>query len=224
MDTIPVLKTKRLYLTPSSESEIQKLLEATGDVSLKQTYSHMLEACRINPEQQGWYVPWRMMLKDKPEETIGAIGFGGPPSEGCVSIGCGVNSEHEDNRYATEAARKMIAWAFSDKSVYIVKAETLPDNEASVRLLKRLKFEKVGSSGKNQSFILKRPRTEWPTILIACGMSVGMLAGMLTGQMLICMAVGMLTGLIAGRIFDNREKDRVDTCLAALRGTDMDSE
>jgi len=224
MKKLPVLKTKRMYLTPSTEQEISKLLEATEDPALKQTYSFMLAACRKNPEQQGWFVPWRMMLKDKPSESIGMIGFGGPPKDGCVSIGCGVNSEHEDNRYATEAARKLIGWAFNDKSVNIIKAETAPENEASVRLLKRLKFEKFGPGGKNISFVLKRPRTEWPTIMIAGGMAVGMLVGMLTGQMLIFMAAGMLAGLIAGRVFDNKEKDRVDNCLAGLGKNENDTE
>jgi RimJ/RimL family protein N-acetyltransferase len=67
--------------------------------------------------------------------TVGQCGFKGPPDKhGVVEIAYGVNSAQESKGYATEAARALVAYAFSFDQIHLVCAHTLPASNASKRL------------------------------------------------------------------------------------------
>jgi RimJ/RimL family protein N-acetyltransferase len=76
---------------------------------------------------------------------IGRCGFKGPPdAEGVVEIAYGVNPEHEGKGYATEAAAALTSYAFSHEQVRVVRAHTLPQPNASARVLTKCGFRRVG--------------------------------------------------------------------------------
>lgn len=76
-----------------------------------------------------------------------AIGMGifkGPPADGgVVEIACGIVPGHEGRGYATEVAQALVAYAFGSGRVVLVRAHTLPEPNASTRVLSKCGFERT---------------------------------------------------------------------------------
>ena len=192
------IKTKRMILRPMSDSEIEALMERTDSEELRSAYGEMLDDCRRDPENRVWYAPWSMALKDG-ADYIGDLGFKGPVKNHAVEIGYGVLPEHENRGYTTEALQAMTQWAFGQKDVVFVEAETAPDNKASQRVLEKCGFVPDGTMGEEgPRFVLESPLTNWSPIYMLFGMSIGMSIGSLLGQMLWGMAIGMSLGFLLG--------------------------
>jgi RimJ/RimL family protein N-acetyltransferase len=78
-------------------------------------------------------------------EVIGTCGFKGPPdSAGVVEIAYGIVPSFEGRGYATEAAQALVDFAHRHREVRTVRAHTLPDNRASVRVLEKCGFLHMG--------------------------------------------------------------------------------
>jgi len=92
--------------------------------------------------------PWvhGFVMKDVLTGTsVGRCGFKGPPNpDGVVEIAYFVAPEHRDKGYATEAAKALVAYAFADDRVRMVRAHTLLDAKASPRVLTKSGFVRVG--------------------------------------------------------------------------------
>jgi [ribosomal protein S5]-alanine N-acetyltransferase len=84
--------------------------------------------------------------------VIGEIGFVGPPRDGSVTIGYAIVPSARHQGYASEAIVALSDWALAQPDVAEVRAQTLPDNEPSVRALLRAGFAEEGSSGKLRRF------------------------------------------------------------------------
>jgi RimJ/RimL family protein N-acetyltransferase len=77
--------------------------------------------------------------------VIGRCGFKGPPgADGAVEIAYGVDPEHQGKGYATEAAGALVSYAFTNGQVRVVRAHTLPQPNASTRVLTKCGFQRVG--------------------------------------------------------------------------------
>lgn len=78
-------------------------------------------------------------------DTVGRCGFKGPPgTDGVVEIAYGMAPEHQGKGYATEAAAALTDYAFSQREVRVVRAHTLPEINASTRVLTKCGFRRVG--------------------------------------------------------------------------------
>lgn len=75
--------------------------------------------------------------------VIGDCGWFGPPSNGEVEIGYGLAPSARGRGSGSEAVRRLVDWV-TEQGALVVRAEVLPGNEASVRLLLRLGFAVVG--------------------------------------------------------------------------------
>jgi RimJ/RimL family protein N-acetyltransferase len=84
--------------------------------------------------------------------VIGEIGFVGPPQRGAVMIGYAIVSSARRQGYATEAIAAVTGWALGEPAVEEVRAQTLPDNEASVRALLRAGFTEQPRGQKLRRF------------------------------------------------------------------------
>ena len=79
------------------------------------------------------------------DSVIGKCGFKGPPGDdGAVEIAYGVAPEYQGKGYATEAAVALVSYAFSHGQVRVVRAHTLPEPNASTRVLTKCGFRRVG--------------------------------------------------------------------------------
>jgi RimJ/RimL family protein N-acetyltransferase len=93
--------------------------------------------------------PWRygfFVVDRKNRSVIGSAGFKGPPdAAGVVEIAYGIVPTSEGRGYATEAAGKLVEFAFASEDVRIVCAHTLPMPNASTRVLEKCGFRHTGS-------------------------------------------------------------------------------
>ena len=76
--------------------------------------------------------------------VIGSCGFKGPPSqEGAAEIAYGIVPDYQRRGYATEAALALVDFAL-DNGVRLARAHTLPEENASTRVLTKCGFNYVG--------------------------------------------------------------------------------
>jgi RimJ/RimL family protein N-acetyltransferase len=79
---------------------------------------------------------------------VGGGGFAGPPEDGRVEIGYHVREAKRRQGYAAEAVQALLDWAFAHNEVGEVVAETAVDNRASMGLLEKLGFIRVGGGSQ----------------------------------------------------------------------------
>jgi len=78
-------------------------------------------------------------------EVIGAGGFKGPPgADGAVEIAYGIAPEYQGKGYATEVAAGLVDFAMKGGQVRIARAHTLPEKNASTRVLGKCGFGFAG--------------------------------------------------------------------------------
>ena len=126
--------TARLLLYPISEEKMQLLIEQEKDAALKQAYSEMLQGCINEPEKRIWHILWFIELKSKKGTVVGDLSFKGLGANGMVELGYGLREGYCGNGYMTEAVKAITEWAFFQKGVTKVGAETSPKNTASQRV------------------------------------------------------------------------------------------
>ena len=93
----------------------------------------------------GWGL--RLALYKPERMVVGAIGFAGPPDgAGAVAVGYSIVRAHQRRGLAVEGVGALLDWAFTDNRVGRVLADCAPDNLASVRVLGRLGFRRLGQA------------------------------------------------------------------------------
>lgn len=154
------LETVRLKLVPATPEAYLALLEApdrfaqlvglaladglrglytTGDVSPR-WIAALRRASGPDPWTHGFWVTER-----NGREVVGSAGFKGPPdADGVVEIAYGVAPSREGRGYATEAAGALLRFAADDDRVRLVRAHTLPEANASTRVLTKCGFVRIG--------------------------------------------------------------------------------
>ena len=202
------IKTKRMTIRPMSDAEIEALMERTPSGELRSAYGEMLSGCKSDPANRVWYAPWAMTLEDS-QTYIGDLGFKGPVKNYAVEIGYGVLPEYEGQGYTTEAVQAMTAWAFGEKDVVFVEAETDPENKASQRVLEKCGFVPDGTMGEEgPCFVLESPLSSQIPIYMLFGIAIGMSIGQMLGQMAWGLAPGISLGALAGALLDNAAKKK----------------
>jgi ribosomal-protein-alanine N-acetyltransferase len=103
-----------------------------------------LERLRTEQSAEPWRHGFAVIIREG-SLIIGSAGFKGPPDEeGAVEIAYGIVPAHQGRGYATEAAAALVAFAFGDPRVRLVRAHTLPAPSASTRVLTKCGFARVG--------------------------------------------------------------------------------
>lgn len=201
------LTTKRLLLQPMTDEETVALIEQCDSEEMRQAYSEMLEGCKRDPENRIWYAPWKMLSKDS-KVFVGDLCFKGPAKNGAVEVGYGILPKFEGIGYMTEAVKAITKWAFAQKDVLFVEAETDPENRASQRVLEKCGFKPDGTGKEGPRFVLESPPTNWMTVYMCLGMSIGMALGMQQDQMMLGMSIGMSAGVGVGMMLDASDKSK----------------
>ena len=101
------------------------------------------EKLRANASLLDWWT--HLVISGVPPVIVGVAGYTGPPSaDGVVEIAYAIAPSYQRRGLATEAARELIRRAFQDMSVRLVCAHTLPEPNASTRVLEKLGMRFVG--------------------------------------------------------------------------------
>lgn len=96
------------------------------------------DAVAANPSGSAWGT--RLFVAGDPPELVGWGGFKGPPRDGIVELGYEIAASRQGRGLATAATRAMLAEAFADEEVTRVTAHTLPEPNASNRVLEKAGF------------------------------------------------------------------------------------
>jgi RimJ/RimL family protein N-acetyltransferase len=154
------LETSRLTLLPCAPRQLVALIDdphrfedlvgwpaadglraffVSGELS-PDWVSALRKASDVDPWRHGFFVVQR-----DHRSVIGTAGFKGPPDpSGVVEIAYGIVPSFENRGYATEAAGALVDFAMTTKGVRLIRAHTLPEENASTHVLRRCGFEYVG--------------------------------------------------------------------------------
>jgi [ribosomal protein S5]-alanine N-acetyltransferase len=111
----------------------------SGEVS-PQWLEQLRTAREADPWSHGFAV-----LNPVVGQVIGSAGFKGPPdAEGVVEVAYGIVAGWQGKGCATAALSELMAFASADDRVRVLRAHTLPENNASTRVLAKNGFTKLG--------------------------------------------------------------------------------
>ena len=136
------LATKTLRLILLTREETLAMVDAMSPADQAQVSANWLAAVRASQSMDPWQHGFSIVHRDT-GCAIGNCGFKGPPANGVVEIAYGINPEHQGKGYATEAAEALTDFAFA-QNVRTVRAHTLPEANASTRVLTKCRFHHIG--------------------------------------------------------------------------------
>lgn len=91
------------------------------------------------------WTPGFALMHPASQTVIGLCSFKGPPdADGVVEIGYDIVPKHRSQGYATEAAQALVDYAFNIGGIVIVRAHTLPEPNASPKVLAKCGFNRAG--------------------------------------------------------------------------------
>ncbi len=115
-----------------------------------------LARVRRSPPHDPWARGFKVVRKCDGTE-VGQCGFTGPPdADGVVEIAYGVHEPFRGQGFATEAAGALSSFAMADARVRVIRAHTLPVENASGRVLAKCGFSKVGQAVDHEAGVVWR--------------------------------------------------------------------
>ena len=138
------VETQSLRLVPRTREDVHAQIEQMQPhekAALSAAWLTLLDGSGpVDPWIHGF-----VMVHRQSGDAVGFCGFKGPPgADGGVEIAYGVAPEHQAKGYATEAAGALVNYALSNGQVRVVRAHTLPEPNASTRVLTKCGFRRVG--------------------------------------------------------------------------------
>lgn len=156
------LQTPRLRLVLKTPEEVRAAIETMDAADKALLSADWLARVHASTSPDMWVHGFSMVHLDT-GITVGQCGFKGPPdANGMVEIAYGVTSDQENKGYATEAARALIAFAFSIDQVVLVRAHTLPAANASTRILSKCGLQYVDEINDPEDGLVWRFETRRP--------------------------------------------------------------
>ena len=154
-----VITTPRLELHHMCVEDLMFLFETPDDVSIYEGKPYAnphrilmdgsgplrwrVPQVKSDPSVNKWFIRW--MVEKETREIVGSTSFHGPPDEkGMMEIGLGVHNDFQRRGYATEALIGMWSWVVDQAGVELLRYTVDPNNEASVAVIKKFGFERVG--------------------------------------------------------------------------------
>jgi ribosomal-protein-alanine N-acetyltransferase len=123
-------------------AEVHGCAVVAGWASFTGALERTREALVVDPGMTEWGP--RLFLTDT--ELVGWGGFKGAPADGTVEVGYEIAPARQGRGLATAALRALVAEAFADARVERVIAHTLPERNASNRVLEKVGFRFDGEA------------------------------------------------------------------------------
>ena len=129
-----------------------ELIAITQDGELAKPVAHVsplaseiIEATRKLYRKVGYEPPWVGYLAFENGNCVGSCAFKSPPQNNRVEIAYFTFPDNESQGIATRMASELVRLAQDQMPAVIVAAQTLPEENASTSVLKKLRFRFVGS-------------------------------------------------------------------------------
>ena len=138
------LHTRHLEIVPSTPEQVRAQIARMSERERAELSPQWLERFNAATTIDPWVLGFSLMLHDT-GAVVGTCGFKGPPDrDGMVEIAYGIDSAHQNNGYATEAAAALVRFALASDMVRIVRAHTVDRTGASARVLAKCDFQPRG--------------------------------------------------------------------------------
>ncbi len=124
----------------SESGELARPVPSTPQIAVE-----VVEATTQLYRTVGYEVPWIGYLAIENEECVGTCGLKSPPLNNRVEIAYFTFPGHESRGVATRMASELIGLALDKMPALTVAAQTLPEENASTAVLKKLRFRLVGT-------------------------------------------------------------------------------
>jgi RimJ/RimL family protein N-acetyltransferase len=126
------------------------------------TFTEALEPTRDGLAEAGGDTRWRtrFFVAGDPPELVGWGGFKGPPDRGVVELGYEIAEARRGRGLATAATLAMVAQAFADATVTELIAHTLPETNASTRVLEKAGFVYDGAEEEDGEAVWRFSRVK----------------------------------------------------------------
>ena len=161
--------SERIQLLHGSKEVLEQVLE--GDEALNKylelevpehwstfgmpSFRFALDQVTKDPENARWWT--YLTLFPEEEALVGSCGYHGPPSpEGEVEIGYEIASGFQNRGLATESAELLIEMAFNEPGIRTIRAHTLAEENASVKVLRKCGFTLWGEVPDKEEGIIWR--------------------------------------------------------------------
>lgn len=128
------------FITITENGELSKPLTSTHPAA-----AEVVEAMTRLYRTVGYEPPWVGYLALEDGDCVGTCGFKSPPQNNRVEIAYFTFPGHESQGVATRMAAKLTRMALEKMPDVIVAAQTLPEENASTSVLKKLRFGLVGT-------------------------------------------------------------------------------
>ncbi len=164
-----MLETKRLLLLPFTHRLMCGMIEGRDtfervagrnaakdwpNPDIVDAIPFFASALAASPELGEWMY---LIVEKNTGLVVGELGFKGlPDAEGCAEVGYGICVSRRGRGYASESLRAIIDAAFAVPKFRIIRAECLPDNHPSWRVLQRCGFTEVSRDDTMIRWTLRR--------------------------------------------------------------------
>lgn len=151
---IPPLETERLILRDMRRSDAKDMFEYSSnpkttqyllwDVHEDLDYTKLFISSVIAKYKTGGYNDWAIVYKDN-GKMIGTCGFTRIDAENRVAeVGYVINPKYWNMGIATEAVKKVVAFAFDTLNMHRVEAKFMLGNDASLAVMKKVGMKLEG--------------------------------------------------------------------------------
>ena len=120
--------------------------QPADDVLLPDIALAVCEATAEMYQKSGFLRPWIGYLAEQDGQVLGTCAFKTAPQEHSVEIAYFTFPEHEGGGIATEMARKLVEIARQSDVTLTITAQTLPQENASTAILRKLGFMRNGTA------------------------------------------------------------------------------
>jgi RimJ/RimL family protein N-acetyltransferase len=142
--TAVVIPTARLELVLQTPSEVLASVESLPPADRAEVSPDWIARVRTTAVGDPWSLSFRVVERAS-GSAVGGCAFKGPPdADGIVEVAYGIDPPHRGCGFATEVAGALAGFAFASGRVQRVRAHTKPDSDASVRVLVKCGFHRVG--------------------------------------------------------------------------------
>jgi len=150
------ITTPSLELRLQTRSQVLLEYDRMSSEDKEQVAPEWLARVESSRDSDPWVHGFKIVLPRDGTE-VGRCGFTGPPdANGIVEIAYGVDERYRGRGYATEAVRGLLAYASADARVRVIRAHTLPTENASAHILRKCGFSRVGKSVDHAAGIVWR--------------------------------------------------------------------
>ena len=133
-----------LRLELNSAESLREKIASAGEAMRAEMSSEWLSMAENASESIAWIHGFAVHDRQS-GERVGSGGFKGPPKDGEVEIAYGIDEPFRGRGFATTVATALTRYAIGQSNaVKTVLAHTLPEENASTRVLTKCGFAKVG--------------------------------------------------------------------------------